>query len=149
MQLKDIAVVITGGGSGLGAAAARAMAPKGAKGAVLDLRQAHDDAVAKEIGGVAVVADVANEAQVALALDKAEDAHGVARVLVNCAGIGNAIKTVGKSGAFPLDSFKRVIDINLIGTFNVLRLFAERAASKATALGEERGVIINTASVAA
>jgi NAD(P)-dependent dehydrogenase (short-subunit alcohol dehydrogenase family) len=149
MQLKDIAVVITGGGSGLGAATARAMAAKGAKVAVLDVRQEQADAVAKEIGGVAVVADVANEAQVALALDKAEDAHGVARVLVNCAGIGNAIKTVGKSGAFPLDSFKRVIDVNLIGTFNVLRLFAERAASKATALGEERGVIINTASVAA
>ena len=149
MQLKDIAVVITGGGSGLGAATARAMAAKGAKVAVLDVRQEQADAVAKEIGGVAVVADVANEAQVALALDKAEDAHGVARVLVNCAGIGNAIKTVGKSGAFPLDSFKRVIDVNLIGTFNVLRLFAERAASKATALGEERGVFINTASVAA
>ena len=149
MQLKDIAVVITGGGSGLGAATARAMAAKGAKVAVLDVRQEQADAVANEVGGVAVVADVANEAQVALALDKAEDAHGVARVLVNCAGIGNAIKTVGKSGAFPLDSFKRVIDVNLIGTFNVLRLFAERAASKATALGEERGVIINTASVAA
>ena len=149
MQLKDVAVVITGGGSGLGAATARAMAAKGAKVAVLDVRQEQADSVAKEVGGVALVADVANEAQVALALDKAEDAHGVARVLVNCAGIGNAIKTVGKSGAFPLDSFKRVIDVNLIGTFNVLRLFAERAASKATALGEERGVIINTASVAA
>jgi len=149
MQLKDVAVVITGGGSGLGAATARAMAAKVAKVAVLDVRQEQADAVAKEIGGVALVADVANEAQVALALDKAEDAHGVARVLVNCAGIGNAIKTVGKSGAFPLDSFKRVIDVNLIGTFNVLRLFAERAASKATTLGEERGVIINTASVAA
>ena len=149
MQLKDTPVIITGGGSGLGAATARAMAAKGAKVAVLDVRQESADSVANEIKGVALVGDVSDEAQVMAALAKAEAAHGVARVLVNCAGIGGAVKTVGKTGAYPLENFKRVINVNLIGTFNVLRLFAERAANNAPAIGEERGVVINTASVAA
>jgi NAD(P)-dependent dehydrogenase (short-subunit alcohol dehydrogenase family) len=98
---------------------------------------------------VALVGDVSNEDQVKAALARAEEAHGVARVLVNCAGIGGAIKTVGKNGAYPLDNFVRIVNVNLIGTFNVLRLFAERAANNAPVIGEERGVIINTASVAA
>jgi NAD(P)-dependent dehydrogenase (short-subunit alcohol dehydrogenase family) len=148
MQLKDVPVLITGGGSGLGAATARAMAAKGAKVAVLDVRKENADKAAEEIKGVALGADVTNEEQVKAAIAKAEAAHGIARVLVNCAGIGNAIRTVGKTGPFPLDQFTRVIEINLIGTFNVLRLVAERLVT-APPVGEERGVIINTASVAA
>jgi NAD(P)-dependent dehydrogenase (short-subunit alcohol dehydrogenase family) len=148
MQLKDVPVLITGGGSGLGAATARAMAAKGAKVAVLDVRKENADKVAEEVKGVALSADVTNEEQVKAAIAKAEAAHGIARVLVNCAGVGNAIRTVSKTGPFPLDQFTRVIQINLIGTFNVLRLVAERLVT-APPVGEERGVIINTASVAA
>jgi NAD(P)-dependent dehydrogenase (short-subunit alcohol dehydrogenase family) len=148
MQLKDVAVLITGGGSGLGAATARAMAAKGARVSVLDVRKENAEAVAAEINGVALGADVTNEEQVKAAIAKAEAAHGIARVLVNCAGVGNAIRTVSKTGAFPLDQFTRVININLIGTFNVIRLVAERLVTAAP-VGEERGVIINTASVAA
>jgi NAD(P)-dependent dehydrogenase (short-subunit alcohol dehydrogenase family) len=148
MQLKDVSVLITGGGSGLGAATARAMAARGAKVSVLDVRSENAEAVAGEIKGVALGADVTNEEQVKAAIAKAEAAHGITRVLVNCAGVGNAIRTVGKTGAFPLDQFTRVININLIGTFNVIRLVAERLVT-AEPVGEERGVIINTASVAA
>lgn len=148
MQLKDVPVLITGGGSGLGAATARAMAAKGAKVSVLDVRKEHADAVAAEVKGVALGADVTSEEQVKAAIAKAEAAHGIARVLVNCAGVGSAMRTVSKTGAYPLDVFTRVININLIGTFNVLRLFAERLAT-AEPVGEERGVIVNTASVAA
>ncbi len=148
MQLKDVPVIVTGGGSGLGAATARAMAAKGAKVSVLDVRQENAEGVAKEIKGVALAADVTNEEQVKAAIAKAEAAHGIARVLVNCAGVGNAARTIGKNGPFPLDIFSRVVAINLIGTFNVLRLFADRLAT-AEPIGEERGVVINTASVAA
>jgi NAD(P)-dependent dehydrogenase (short-subunit alcohol dehydrogenase family) len=148
MQLKDVPVLITGGGSGLGAATARAMAAKGAKVAVLDVRKENADAVAAEIKGVALGADVTSEEQVKAAVAKAEAANGITRVLINCAGVGNAARTVGKTGPFPLDVFTRVININLIGTFNVIRLVAERLVTAAP-IGEERGVIINTASVAA
>ena len=148
MQLKDVGVLITGGGSGLGAATARAMAAKGAKVSVLDVRKENADAVAAEIKGVSLGADVTSEEQVKAAVAKAEAAHGITRVLVNCAGVGNAARTVGKTGPFPLDVFTRVININLIGTFNVIRLVAERLVTAAP-VGEERGVMINTASVAA
>src|SRR5947209_883925 len=148
MQLKDVAVIITGGGSGLGAATARAMAAKGARIGVLDQSLENAEKVAAEVKGVALGADVTDEDQVKAALAKAEAAHGVARILVNCAGIGTASRTVGKSGPFPLELFKRTIDINLVGTFNVIRLFAERLAT-AEPIGEERGVVVNTASVAA
>jgi NAD(P)-dependent dehydrogenase (short-subunit alcohol dehydrogenase family) len=148
MQLKDVAVLVTGGGSGLGAATARAMAAKGAKIAVLDQAEENAEKVAAEIKGIAVVADVSDEDQVKAALAKAEGAHGIARVLVNCAGIGGSQRIVGKDGVYPLAKFAKVINVNLIGTFNVLRLFAERLLT-ADPVGEERGVIINTASVAA
>lgn len=148
MQLKDVAVFITGGGSGLGAATARAMAAKGAKVAVFDRSQENAEKVAAEIKGIAVVGDVTSEADVQAGLAKAEAAHGIARVLVNCAGIGGSQRIVGKQGVYPLEKFTNVIMVNLIGTFNVLRLFAEQAV-KLDAVGEERGVIINTASVAA
>ena len=148
MQLKDVAVLITGGGSGLGAATARAMAAKGAKVAVLDQSKENAEKVAAEVKGVALVADVTNEEQVKAAIATAERAHGIARVLVNCAGIGGSRRIVGKDGVYPLAQFARIINVNLIGTFNVLRLFAERLLTEAP-VGEERGVIINTASVAA
>jgi NAD(P)-dependent dehydrogenase (short-subunit alcohol dehydrogenase family) len=148
MQLKDVAVVITGGGSGLGAATARAMAAKGAKIGVLDQSKENAEKVAAEVKGVALHADVTDEEQVKAALAKAEAAHGVARVLMNCAGIGGSQRIVGKDGVYPLAKFVRIINVNLIGTFNVMRLFAERLATAAP-VGEERGVVINTASVAA
>ena len=148
MQLKDVAVLITGGGSGLGAATARAMAAKGAKIAVFDQSMENAEKVAAEVKGVAVHADVTDEEQVKAGLAKAEAAHGVARVLMNCAGIGGSQRIVGKDGVYPLAKFVRIINVNLIGTFNVLRLFAERLVT-AEPIGEERGVIINTASVAA
>jgi NAD(P)-dependent dehydrogenase (short-subunit alcohol dehydrogenase family) len=148
MQLKDVAVLITGGGSGLGAATARAMAAKGARVAVLDQSRENAEKVAAEVKGIAVVADVTDEEQVKAAIASAEKAHGIARVLVNCAGIGGSQRIVGKDGVYPLAKFARIINVNLIGTFNVLRLFAERLLTEQP-IGEERGVIINTASVAA
>lgn len=148
MQLKDVAVFITGGGSGLGAATARAMAAKGAKVAVFDRAADNAEKVAAEVKGVACVGDVTSEADVKAALAKASAAHGTARVLMNCAGIGGSQRIVGKQGVYPLEKFTNVIMVNLIGTFNCLRLFAEQLAA-AEPIGEERGVIINTASVAA
>ena len=148
MQLKDVSVLITGGGSGLGAATARAMAAKGAKVAVIDMNKEGAEKVAAEIKGLALVGDVSEEAPVKDGIAKAEAAHGIIRVLVNCAGIGGAIKTVGKNGAYPLDHFNRIVKVNLIGTFNCIRLVAERMQT-APPIGEERGVCINTACVAA
>ncbi|MDR6663157.1 SDR family NAD(P)-dependent oxidoreductase [Tardiphaga sp. 20_F10_N6_6] len=148
MQLKDVAVFITGGGSGLGAATARAMAAKGAKVAVFDRAAENAEKVAAEVKGIATVGDVTSENDVKAALAKAAAAHGTARVLMNCAGIGGSQRIVGKQGVYPLEKFTNVIMVNLIGTFNCLRLFAEQLAT-AEPIGEERGVIINTASVAA
>jgi NAD(P)-dependent dehydrogenase (short-subunit alcohol dehydrogenase family) len=148
MQLKDVAVFITGGGSGLGAATARAMAAKGAKVTVFDRSQDNAEKVAAEVKGVAAIGDVTSETDVKAALAKASAAHGAARVLVNCAGIGGSQRIVGKQGVYPLEKFTNVIMVNLIGTFNCLRLFAEQLVTQ-DAVGEERGVIINTASVAA
>ena len=130
MQLQDVAVLITGGGSGLGAATARAMAAKGAKIGVLDQNKENAEKVAAEVKGVALHADVTSEEQVKAAIAKAEAAHGIARVLMNCAGIGGSQRVVGKDGVYPLDKFIRIINVNLIGTFNVLRLFAERLATE-------------------
>lgn len=149
MDLNGIPAIVTGGGSGLGAATARAMARKGAKVTVIDISRDNVERVAAEIHGVSAVADVSSEEQVRSALDKGEAAHGVARVLVNCAGIGGGGKrTLGKDGPHPLDQFTRVINVNLIGTFNVIRLAAQRLAAEPTQ-AEERGVFINTASIAA
>ncbi|TPQ39633.1 3-hydroxyacyl-CoA dehydrogenase [Bradyrhizobium guangdongense] len=148
MQLKDVAVLITGGGSGLGEATAHAMAAKGARIGVIDQNKENAEKVAAAVKGVALHADVTSEEQIKAAIAKAEAAHGVARVLMNCAGIGGSRRIVGRDGVYPLDRFARIINVNLIGTFNCLRLFAERLVT-IEPIGEERGVIINTASVAA
>ena len=149
MIVNDSVAVVTGGASGLGLATTKALLADGAHVLIIDLPSSNGEAIAKELGERVCfsAADVTNEAAVTDALDVAESA-GPLRVLVNCAGIGNALKTVGKNGAFPLDAFKKVVDVNLIGTFNVLRLAAERIA-KTEPIDGERGVIINTASVAA
>lgn len=147
MQIEGTSAVVTGGGSGLGAATCRALAARGARVAVLDLNHEAAQQVADEIGGIALACDVTDEAAAA-ALDAAAARHGPARILVNCAGIAPSGKTVGRDGALALEAFRRVIEVNLIGSFNMLRLAAERMAVL-DPQGEERGVVINTASVAA
>ena len=149
MQLKDQAAIVTGGASGLGAATARRLAAQGAKVAVCDLNAKLAETVAAEIGGVAVICDVSDAASAEAAIAKAAAAHGPARVLVNCAGIGVAKRVIGKEGPMALGDFDRVIKVNLIGSFNMLRL-ATAAMSKLEPLSTgERGVVISTASVAA
>lgn len=149
MDISNGVALVTGGASGLGLATVRELHGKGAKIVVVDLPSSQGATVAEELGDGVVFAptDVTNEEQVAEALDAAQRL-GTLRAVVNCAGIGNAVKTVGKSGAFPLADFTKVVNVNLIGTFNVIRLAAERMA-KTQPEGEERGVIVNTASVAA
>ncbi|OXM67473.1 MULTISPECIES: 3-hydroxyacyl-CoA dehydrogenase [Amycolatopsis] len=149
MEVGNAVALVTGGASGLGLATVRELHGRGAKVVIVDLPSSQGEAVAKELGDgvVFAAADVTDEAQVSAALDAAEQL-GTLRVAVNCAGIGNAHKTVGKQGAFPLEAFTKVINVNLVGTFNVIRLAAERIA-KSEPVGEERGVIVNTASVAA
>jgi NAD(P)-dependent dehydrogenase (short-subunit alcohol dehydrogenase family) len=149
MQLKDQAAIVTGGASGLGAATARRLAKEGAKVAVLDLNTKLAETVAKEIGGVAITCDVADSASAEAAIATAAKVHGPARVLINCAGIGVAKRVVGREGPMALGDFERVIKVNLIGSFNMLRL-ATAEMSKLTALENgERGVVVSTASVAA
>ena len=149
MNLHGQAAIVTGGASGLGGATARALAAAGAKVAVFDLNAAAAQAMAAEIGGVAMECDVADASAGERAMQAARAAHGPVRVLVNCAGIGTAGRIVGRDGPLALAAYERVIRVNLIGTFNMLRL----AAAEMTALdpleGGERGVIINTASIAA
>ena len=124
MQLKGVAALVTGGGSGLGAATARALAKSGTKVAVLDINEGNAQKIAAEIGGVAVACDVADAKSGEAAVAKARAAHGPARVLINCAGIGIGQRIVGREGPHPLDQFARVINVNLIGSFNLMRLAA-------------------------
>lgn len=149
MNISDMAAVVTGGASGLGRATATMLAAQGAKVAIFDLNEEAGRAVAAEIGGLYVGVNVADEASVTAGLDAAAAAHGVARILVNCAGIAPAVKTVGKDNApHPLDIFARTVTVNLIGSFNMIARFSARLAAAAEVDGE-RGVIVNTASVAA
>jgi NAD(P)-dependent dehydrogenase (short-subunit alcohol dehydrogenase family) len=149
MDVNGMAAVVTGGASGLGRSTARMLAKAGANVAIFDLNAEAGEAVASEIGGVFVATDVTDDASVAAALDKAEAAHGIARFLVNCAGIAPAVKTVGKENTpHALDTFRKTIEVNLIGTFNLISKFAARLAALHEIDGE-RGVIVNTASVAA
>ena len=148
MKLTGVAAIVTGGGSGLGRATAEALAAKGAKVTVFDLNPAAAEEAAKAIGGLAVAGDVADEASAGAALAKAAAAHGAARVLVNCAGIGVAKRVVGREGPQPLADFEKVIRVNLIGTFNMIRLAAAEMG-KLEPIEGERGVVISTASIAA
>lgn len=141
--------IVTGGGSGLGEATARALAAKGAKVALFDIGMARAEAVAAELGGIAVRCDVSSAESAEAAFAEAAAKIGPARILVNCAGIAVAMKTTGKDGAHPLDVYRKVIEVNLIGTFNMIRLFAVQAEKLDPLDGGERGVIISTASVAA
>lgn len=149
MDIKGQAAIVTGGGSGLGAETARQLARAGAKVAVLDVNLAGAEAVAKEIGGVAIPCDVSDSDSATAALAKACAAHGAARILMNCAGIGPAKRIVGRDGPQPLAEFERVIKVNLVGTFNMLRLFAAEASKLEPLADNERGVVISVASVAA
>ncbi|MBV9560378.1 MAG: SDR family NAD(P)-dependent oxidoreductase [Bradyrhizobium sp.] len=149
MEIQGIAAIVTGGASGLGAATATLLAAGGAKVTIFDLNEAEGNAHASAIGGLFLKVDVNSESEVEAAIAKAEAAHGRARVLVNCAGIGIPAKTIGRDGKpLAMASFRKTIDVNLIGSFNVASKFAASLA-QAEPVGEERGVIVNTASVAA
>ena len=149
MDIRGHAAIVTGGGSGLGAATATMLASAGAKVALLDVNMDAAQAHAKTIGGIAVRCDVSDAASAEAAVKEGNSRHGTARILLNCAGGGTPKRSVGRDGPMPLGDYEKVIKINLIGTFNLLRLFAADC-SKTEPLEEgERGVIINTASVAA
>ena len=149
MQLKDQAALVTGGASGLGAATARRLARGGAKVAVCDINAKLAETVAAEIGGVAVACDVADAGSAEAAIAAAAKAHGPARILVNCAGIGAAKRVIGREGPMPLAEFDRVIKVNLIGSFNMLRLATADMSKLEPLSAGERGVVISTASIAA
>ncbi|KVL14195.1 3-hydroxyacyl-CoA dehydrogenase [Burkholderia ubonensis] len=148
MEIRGNVFLITGGASGLGAGTARMLVQEGGKVVLADLNQDAGEALAQELGGVFVRCDVSREEDAQAAVDAATRA-GTLRGLVNCAGIAPAAKTVGKDGAHPLDVFAQTINVNLVGTFNMIRLAAvAMSANEPNALGE-RGVIVSTASVAA
>ena len=150
MLISGQAALITGGGSGLGAATARYFASQGAKVAILDFDIDRARAVAEEIGGVAVQADVSSEAAVNTALDEATELLGMPpRIIVNCAGVGFAARIVGREGKLSFDTFEKTLKVNLFGTFNVMSHAARRLMDVEPLENGERGVIINTASVAA
>ena len=152
MEIQGKVAIITGGASGLGEATVRLYVEKGAKVAIFDMNDERGTALAKELGDAVIYqsVNVTDEASVEAAIAATIAAFGSVHICNNYAGIGDAKKTVGREGAFPLDAFKKVIDVNLIGTFNVLRLVALQMSTQepVTECGS-RGVIINTASVAA
>ena len=149
MKAQDKAAIVTGGGSGLGAATARRLAAEGAKVALLDVNLEQTEKVAAEIGGIAIACDVSSADAAEAAIAKAADAHGDARILVNCAGIAPASRVVGREAPHDLDLFRKVIEVNLVGSFNMLRLVADRAAKLDPLEDGERAIIVSTASVAA
>jgi NAD(P)-dependent dehydrogenase (short-subunit alcohol dehydrogenase family) len=149
MDIRGHAAIVTGGGSGLGGATARMLAGAGAKVAIFDVNQQTADQTAAEIGGLAVQCDVADSSSTEAAIAKAAAAHGPARILINCAGIGTAKRIIGKEGPMPLADYERIIRVNLIGTFNAMRLAAAAMSTLDPLADGERGVIISTASVAA
>ena len=149
MEIMNSVALVTGGASGLGLAAARRLSHAGARVVVVDLPGSDGEKAARELGEEAVFApaDVADEAAVISAIDAA-DRLGPLRIVVTCAGVGTAGKVLGRDGVLPLPAFERVLRVNLVGTFNVIRLAAERIA-RTEPIGEERGVIVCTSSVAA
>lgn len=149
MDVQGLGAVVTGGASGLGEGTARALAAAGAKVTIFDLNEEVGKKVAAEIGGLYANVNVADEDSVNAGLDAAEAAHGTTRVLVNCAGIAIGEKTHNKGEPHSLSRFSKVVTVNLVGTFNCISKTAVRMAASDPVNGEERGVIINTASVAA
>jgi NAD(P)-dependent dehydrogenase (short-subunit alcohol dehydrogenase family) len=150
MKIEGQAALVTGGGSGLGEATARELARLGAKVAVLDVNMDNAKRVAAEIGGIGLQADVTSESSMQAAIDTAAEAHGPARILMQIAGIGTARRVIGKDGSpAPLEDFAKVVNVNLIGTYNAARLFAAACARLAPMDDGERGAMVFTASVAA
>ncbi len=149
MKFSGTSAIVTGGASGLGAATAQALHKEGVKVALWDLNEEKGEALAKDLGGMFCKTNVADEASVAASLAKTVALHGTPSILVNCAGIAIGEKTIGKNGPHRLESFKKVIDINLVGTFNCIRLVSAEMEKNEPKEDGERGVIINTASVAA
>jgi len=149
MEVKGQAAIVTGGASGLGAATARTLAAAGAKVAIFDVNAKAAAEVAIDVNGIAVHCDVADASSAEAAVKHAAADHGPARILVNCAGIGPAKRIVGRDGPMPLEDYERVIRINLIGSFNMMRLVAAAMQTVEPFADGERGVIVSTASVAA
>jgi NAD(P)-dependent dehydrogenase (short-subunit alcohol dehydrogenase family) len=149
MDIRGHAAIVTGGASGLGAATAEMLAEAGAKIAILDVNDDGANATAKKTGGLALHCDVTSADGTAKAIATAQDKHGVARILINCAGVGPAKRIVGRDGPMPLEDFSRVISVNLIGTFNAMRLVAAAMQNVEPMQDGERGIIVCTASVAA
>lgn len=149
MDIAGHSAIVTGGGSGLGAATARMLAEAGAKVAIFDVNAKAAAEVAININGIAVQCDVTDSSATEAAFAKAAADHGVARILINCAGVGPAKRIVGRDGPQPLEEFARVVSINLVGTFNAMRLAAAAMQSLSPMAEGERGIIVCTASVAA
>ncbi len=149
MDLKGVAALVSGGASGLGAATARALAKAGVKVAVLDLNEVAAKITAEALGGIGIGCDVTDEASAAVALHQARVAHGPARVLVCCAGIATAGRIIGREGPMPLEAFRKALEVNLVGSFNLLRLTVAGAAELEPLEDGERGVAVLTASTAA
>lgn len=148
MQISEQVAIVTGGGSGLGAATARVLAGKGARIAILDFDLQRAQAIAQETGGIAVQVDVGDEASVAAAIGLVVDQIGAPRIVVNCAGIGLAARMVGREGKLSIDTFERTIRVNLIGTYHVMSYAVQAMLALPPLDNAERGVIINTASAA-
>ena len=151
MKIENTVSVVTGGASGLGEACVRAFAAAGGKSVILDLDESRGRAIAGEIGAACLYCktDVTDEASVQAALDAAVAAYGGVHVAINCAGIAPPVKVIGKNGPMPLAGFRKVVEINLVGTLNVVRLAAEKMLANVPNADGEKGVVINTASIAA
>jgi len=149
MDFKDVPAIVTGGASGLGEGAARVLAAAGARVAILDLQEEAGQKVAEELGGIFVRCDVSSAESAEAAFAAAREAHGPCGIAVNCAGIAPAGKIVGRDGPMPLENFNKVIQVNLVGSFNIMRLAAAEMATREPNGDGERGVIISTASIAA
>ena len=149
MEFNGVAAVVTGGASGLGEGAARALAAEGCKVAIFDLQEERGRQVADELGGIFVRCAVSSSESAEAAFAAAREAHGPCGIAVNCAGIAPGSRILGKSGPMPLENFDKVIQVNLVGSFNVMRLAAADMASREPNADGERGAIVNTASVAA
>jgi NAD(P)-dependent dehydrogenase (short-subunit alcohol dehydrogenase family) len=147
MKIDGVAAIVTGGASGLGAATARELASAGAKVTLFDLNAEMGEQIADAIGGLVAKVDICSESSVLAGLEKSRTAHGAARILINCAGMGGVMRTVSKGRPHSLDLFSRLVEVNLIGTFNCIRLAAAEMSTLEPLEGGERGVIVNTSSV--